>query len=418
MIRIFGQTDTDFTTNGDCVLQPLKAIVHQYQNSDFYIELEASLDYAQWFEQGRLVVADYLNTQQIFRMWNVVKVKDRVKAKCWHVFYDLKYRINPPPALDEGIDHETQYDNIYDILCDGYDLHSSWAEIPEAIGASGFTIRDFSQGSQFDYIWLDLEKYFRGKSMYDIIQQLLNEFEGSQLYINKFSFGIKYLWADNPEREFEIRYGKNLKEITKEEDWSEVCTTLCAIGKDGLTKTYTNSVQYDFPYPKIVKFQQSITAENYASDAAYQQALIADLDSQAAAYLKTNKVPKIKYSVKAYIANIMGLPEVLLGDEIDVIDEPLGINVRTKVIGIDYDINAKTYENLTFGNYTSNTMKGYNQKLQTEFNNAQNNVSLLAYPVGSEYVTYSQKNPNKLGIDGSWSLISSSGGKYTWRRVS
>ena len=103
-------------------------------------------------------------------MWNVVKVKDRVKAKCWHVFYDLKYRINPPPALDEGIDHETQYDNIYDILCDGYDLHSSWAEIPEAIGASGFTIRDFSQGSQFDYIWLDLEKYFRGKSMYDIIQ--------------------------------------------------------------------------------------------------------------------------------------------------------------------------------------------------------------------------------------------------------
>lgn len=418
MIRIFGQTDTDFTTNGDCVLIPLKAVVHEYQNSDFYLELEASLDYVQFFEQGRLVVADYLNTQQIFRMWNVVKVKDRVKAKCWHVFYDLKYRVNPPKDLSENVDHIFIIDNIYDILDAGYDLYGySTADLPHAIGASGFTVADFSHGSQFDPIDYDVDSYFRGKSMYDIIQQVMSDFYNCILYRNNFSFGIKYMWEDIPERECTIRYGKNLKEITKEEDWSSVCTQLCAIGKDGLTKTYISNVQYANPYPQVVKFQQSITADNYASDADYQQALIDDLDYQAQSYLKANQIPKIKYTISAHIGEYGGLPEILMGDEVDVIDEPLGISVTTKVIGYDYDINLKKYVNLTFGNYTS-SMKGFNQKIQTEIENTQKNVSLYAYPVNSEYVTYAQGNPNKFGIDGSWSLQSSTGGRYVWRRVS
>ena len=36
MLRIFGQTDKLFSSNGDVVLQPLKAKVHKEDNGDYY----------------------------------------------------------------------------------------------------------------------------------------------------------------------------------------------------------------------------------------------------------------------------------------------------------------------------------------------------------------------------------------------
>ena len=423
MIRIFGQSETDFSTNGDCVLMPIKAVVHQYQNSDFYLELEASLDYVPWFEQGRLVVADYMNTQQTFRMWNVVKMKNRVKATCLHVFFDLKYRIIPPLTLDEGYHNPYQFNSIYNLLRNAYDPRIfDPLEEPAPYGVGGYTVVDYAGGSQFDDTFYKAD-FFRGHSTYDIIQNIMEMYYPCELVIDNFRFGIKYLTWDVEEREFQIRYGKNLKDITKEEDWSEVCTHLFAIGKDGLTGEFQSTTQYAYPYVKIVEFQQDeIVADNYNSESAYKAALSADLAKQAQAYLNAHCVPQIEYTVSAHIGKYeygeyAGLPEVLLGDEIDVIDETLGINVRTKVIGIDYDINTETYESVTFGNYVS-SMKGYNRKVEEAFDNLKVNTTLYTYPVGSEYVTYSNiPSPNYVGIDGCWELVSQSGVKKVFKRT-
>ena len=45
MIKIFGQTDKIFSSNGDVVVRPFKAKVHKEGNGDFYLDLETSLDY-------------------------------------------------------------------------------------------------------------------------------------------------------------------------------------------------------------------------------------------------------------------------------------------------------------------------------------------------------------------------------------
>ena len=43
MIKLFGTTDTDFSSNGDAVIQPFKAKVHKEDNGKFYLTVEADI---------------------------------------------------------------------------------------------------------------------------------------------------------------------------------------------------------------------------------------------------------------------------------------------------------------------------------------------------------------------------------------
>ena len=60
MLRVFGVTDTDFTSNGDVVLQPYKAKVHKEDNGDYYLDVEAGIEYADYLTANRIIVADNL----------------------------------------------------------------------------------------------------------------------------------------------------------------------------------------------------------------------------------------------------------------------------------------------------------------------------------------------------------------------
>ena len=43
MIKLFKSTDTNFTSNGEKILHPLKAIVTKEDNGDYYLSIEDSL---------------------------------------------------------------------------------------------------------------------------------------------------------------------------------------------------------------------------------------------------------------------------------------------------------------------------------------------------------------------------------------
>jgi hypothetical protein len=58
MIKIFGITDKDYTSNGDIVLQATKAKVHKEDNGDFYISIEAPLSYIDYLAPNNIVVAN------------------------------------------------------------------------------------------------------------------------------------------------------------------------------------------------------------------------------------------------------------------------------------------------------------------------------------------------------------------------
>lgn len=45
MIKLFSQTDTSFSSNGDKVIIPLRAKIHKEDNGSFYLDLDADLSY-------------------------------------------------------------------------------------------------------------------------------------------------------------------------------------------------------------------------------------------------------------------------------------------------------------------------------------------------------------------------------------
>ena len=73
MIKVFGATDKNFSSNGDKVLNNVSAKVHKEDNGDYYIDVEASLEYIDYLIQDNIIVAPTPTGNQAFRLENPTK---------------------------------------------------------------------------------------------------------------------------------------------------------------------------------------------------------------------------------------------------------------------------------------------------------------------------------------------------------
>lgn len=320
MIKIFGQTDTEYSSNGDKILQPTKCRIHKRDNGEYYAEIECSSDYSNYIHNGNIVVCPTPTGEQAFRFSNPEINKNKIKVKAKHVYYDSEnYLIKDSNVVDKNCNQALEHLNA------------------ATDNASPFvTLSDITSINSFRCV---------RKSLYEAVDTVLERW-GGHLVRNNFSIAIKSsIGADNG---VTIRYGKNLKEIQKTEDWSSVVTKLLPVGKDGLLldETYLYSdTQYALPYTKTITFEQDIEQEENETDDAYTFRLKEDLKQQATAYLAENCVPKINYTIKANIEKITDI-----GDTIDVIDETLGINLTTHIIAFEYDAILEKFSQVEFGN--------------------------------------------------------------------
>lgn len=340
MIKVFGQADKSFSSNGDVVLRPLKARVKKEDNGDYYLDLETGLDYVDYLVEGNIVVANTPQGDQAFRITNPQKTRSKITVKAWHVFYDSKnYLIADSYVVDK---------NCNDALD-----HLNAATEPE----SPFTtISDVGTINSYRCV---------RNSLYEAIQTVLERW-GGHLVRDNFNIGIRTeIGQDNG---VTVQYKKNLREITCEENWDNVVTKLLPVGKDGIllnavdetASIYVESeTQYAIPYCKTVSFSQdSILEEDYQTaageldEAAYTQALVNDLLTQATEYVEQNSVPQVNYTMRANLEKVTDV-----GDTVEVIDSRLGINLMTNVIGYEYDCILEQYREIEFGNF-KNTLSG------------------------------------------------------------
>lgn len=334
MIKLFKSTDKVFNSNGDKIIKAYKAKVHKEDNGDFYLELECPLIYVDDIIEDNILVVNLPQGEQAFRITNVSKTKSKISTKCWHVFYDSEnYLIKDSYVVDK---------NCADAM-----EHLNLATEP----ASQFTT--FS-----DITTVGSYRCVR-KSLFEALE-VVRERWGGHLVRDNFSIGLnKNIGTDTG---VVIRYRKNLKEISCEENWDDVVTKLLPVGKDGILlneldpdrNVYLSSAQiYSVPYTKTVSFSQdSIDEEDFkdedgnTDEVAYKTALVEDLELQGIKYLDENCKPKITYTLRADLENITDI-----GDTIEVIHEPLSINLTAAVIAFEYDCILKKYTEITFGNF-------------------------------------------------------------------
>ena len=341
MIRLFGQTDTVFSNNGDLVIQPMKCLVTKEDNGKFYADLETDLSYIDEITEGRILVIPTPQGDQAFRISNVKTTKFRIATRAMHVFYDsMNYLIQDSNVVNKSAN-------------DAMD-HLNSATEP----ASPFTtISDLSGTGSFRCV---------RKSLFEAIKTVQARW-GGHLVRDNWNIGLMAeTGADNG---VIIAYGKNIKDISVQYDWSKVVTKLMPVGYDGLRlpEVYlTSATQYSLPYTKAVSFNQNLDRDDYDSDQAFGAALIDDLRNQAQIYLDQNSIPRVNYTLSASIDRITDI-----GDTILVDDQRLGVRILTNVIAYEYDAILGEYTKIQFGNFRQ-TIDGFMNKVTSTAQTAAN----------------------------------------------
>lgn len=331
MVKVFGANDKQYSTNGDVVLQPTKARVHNKDNGDFYLELVCGIEYNDYLASNNILVASTPQGEQAFRIKDVEKQKNRITVKAWHVFYDSKnYVIQDSYAVDKTCNEALDYFNS------ATDEESPFT-----------TLSDITNINTYRCV---------RKSLNECIMTILERWGG---HLKRDNWNISILNNIGVDNGINIQYKKNLQDLTARYDWSNVVTKLLPVGADGLlledTFVYA-PITYNIPYTKVVSFDQShisedaFTTDGVLDEDAYRNALLADLQQQASEYVNTYCYPLINYTLKAQPEKVTDI-----GDTINVIDERIGVNVTTEVISYEYDAIAEKYVSLEFGNF-SNTL--------------------------------------------------------------
>ena len=329
MIRVFQPADTTFTSNGDVVLRPLRAKVHKEDNNDFYLDIETSTEFADYLVEDNIIVAPTPQGDQPFRINNVTYTRNKVSFRAWHVFYD-----------SEDV-----------TIADTYVVNKNGNSALNQLNNACYPASPLTVSSNVETI-----ASFRcvRKSLYEAFETVLERWGG---HLVRDGFHVSLMDSIGTDNGIVVEYRKNLKEITKEEDWSEVTTTILPVGKDGIlinallpssTVYMASTTQYDIPYCKVVSFDQDhIEEDDYSSETAYKQALVNDLRAQAQDWLDTHNLPAVNYKLKANVDY-----DVDVGDTIHVKDHQLNVNLLSSVISYTWDCLAKRYTELEFGNFT------------------------------------------------------------------
>ena len=317
MLRVFSPSDTDFTSNGDVVIQATLAVVHKQDNGDFYLELQCGLEYLDYVKPKNIIVANTPQGAQAFRIQQVETTRSKIIVKAPHLFYDSEnYLIADSYVVDKNCN------DALDHLNNATDTVSPFT-----------TLSDVQTVASFRCV---------RKSLFEAVNTVLERW-GGHLVRDNFNLQIKEsIGSDNG---VTIQYRKNLKEISVNYDWSGVCTKLLPVGKDGFTTDYIYSQQqYDIPYTKTLSFEQDIDAADYEDVDQYQTALRADLTAQAEKYLETSQYPAITYTLSANMDKITDI-----GDTVVVFDERLGVNITTHVLSFQYNCILDKYDQIQFG---------------------------------------------------------------------
>ena len=373
MIKLFGQTDTLYSNNGDKIIIPTKAKVHKEDNGAYYLDLETGIEYVNDLIQGNIIVAPTPQGEQAFRISNPEKTKSKIKIRAYHVFYDS---------------------NNY-LIADSYVVDKNCNDALDHLNSATDNLSPFSTYSNIANI-----NSFRciRKSLNEAISTVIERWGG---HLVRDNWNIKIMSTIGQDNGVTVRYAKNLKDITCLENWDNVVTKLMPVGKDGLLlpEQYIYSeIQYSIPYTKTVSFNQEVSEEDYKDEEgnldenAYNLALVNDLREQATTYIQNNSIPQINYTLKANVEKITDV-----GDTIQVIDERLGINITTNVISYEYDLILDKYTELEFGNFTqklSNLLGTISINTNNAINNANNNIIIT---LGDELQQAQEKIWNALG---------------------
>lgn len=341
MIKVYDSNEKLFATNGIKNLKPLRADVKKADNGDYYVEVKDILDNLDYYQEGMILRIPTPWGVQGFRCKNLAIKNNKVECKAWHLSYDSQnYIIKDSYAVDKNCNDALNHFN------DATDTKSPFTVISD-IGKISST-REVR------------------KTLFEVFNDLIAEEKyGGHWYRDNFTFGIKSNIGED--RGVVLASNKNITDIQVTENWDNVCTKILGYTTDGENEIFLDDGYmelqeqlYDIPYTKVVKFENELNKEDYATQEEYIEASKLWLEGQVLNYLEQNKFPQINYSVSAKIDNISDV-----GDTLYIKHPKCRVDIQTQVISVTYDAIRKKYIKIEFGNFKKE-IKNLTQQITAE----------------------------------------------------
>lgn len=340
IIKIFNENDTDFSTNGNIVIQPYKCIeVKKKSLNGWYLEVELPIKYKKYIVQRNLVVVKTKSklNPQAFRIESPDYNDNLITFTARHVMFDAEnYMLaDARPTKLNGINAL----NYINSRTDNISPFSMYSDVPN-VKTAYFIRKSLLEA------WATIEERWGGSFDADnwniSLRNDISEDYGDTLY-----------------------YGKDLEGIEVKEDWSNVCTKILPTGSDGLKlpELYvTADVQYKTPYTRTLEFPTELE-----DDEKTDEALVKELRQNAINYLNENQYPRVSYTVNSNIKQ-----NIEIGTIVHV-KHPL-VNIKTEVLEYTHDINNDRVTSLTFGNYAPDVKTKF-ETYKDKINEINQNIS-------------------------------------------
>lgn len=349
MIRIYEKSETNFEHNGYGILKDvLTCTCTEVLNGQYDLELEYPINGAliEYLVEENIIKAPVGNPSgedQLFRIKLISKQLKRIKVYATHIFYDLSdnFLVDVSPTDKNG------------------DAALKWM-LQRTVYAN-----DFSCSSDIQKV--SSARYVRKNFVASILgddNSFINRW-GGELHRNNKHFAMNT--NKGQDRGVQIRYGKNMKEITWDIDITGVVTRIYPQGFDGLLlpELFIDSPLIEnYIHPKIQKIEfseiqideengitQEMALENLrqATYDQYNQGIDKPVITIQVDFLELSKTEEYKKLYKS-------MEKIYLGDFVTAIVPHLNLNERLKVISTTYDVLAKKYTEFELSN--SDTKKG------------------------------------------------------------
>lgn len=347
---LFSENSTSFTTNGIGRLSDaISCTVTEERNGLYELEMEYPIDGQHYSDIAIRSIISAVpcdgGSIQAFRVYKISKpISGRVAIYARHISYDLSKNTAMPFSI---------------------------AASPSACASTLSGLKSHAVETCPFTFWTDVTT--AGSYAQPVpasIRSRLGGVEGSVLD----QFGGEYEW-DNfsvklhrqrgtlaVNNGITLRYGKNITDITQEENIADTATGVVPYWTDidGNIVTLPEKAVYS---PNASKYSQKLTVPLDLSDNWEEAPTVAELRTAAQVVANASDfgVPKVSIEV-SFVAlwqteeykDIAPLQRVRLCDEVTVSFERLGVDAVAKVVKTEYDVLAERYRSIQIGSIRSN----------------------------------------------------------------
>lgn len=373
------------TSNGKGQIECINPLVTENLNGSFELEFDCAVSekYFSLLKVGGLLKCkanQQLNSMQMFRIYYISKaINGVVTVKAQHITYDLSGTVVKP------------------FTATGASSAVS-GMLTNVIGSTPFTMTTDITNTVSNFT-LDIPRSFR-ECLGGYEGSLLDVFRGEYEWDNLTVKMLAHRGADNGVR---IAYGKNLTDLTQEENNENVFDAVYgyAIVDDTFypPSGIYNKTGATNPKVKIVDF-----SGDYQSGDTPSQA---DLYSKAQTYATNNDIEVPNVNIKVSFVplwqteeykDILPLERVSLGDTVHVFFEKLGVTATARVIKTVWNVNLNRYDEIELGSARANLNTVINDTVDSAIENAMSDIDIDTGYIEDELNNLADLITNGLGL--------------------